>query len=211
MSTPRGATPLGRHFYLFKSKTNSTDCIISAHGGYISEIFAFDVPRGVTLRFYSPHSSTLIDPGLGSFQRKESRALAIEILHGGERCKNYRLQKYQGHHGNENETYESIANGVLQQDLVRGSMFGKLMRAKHDPNSTPDYLQNLLIDLGRQYGGSVLTVRNRWDAKLGVSLSDAIDAARTEMPTIRNFFCLFCRANMLGEDEHQPGQIQYAT
>ncbi len=211
MSTPTGAKALGRYLYLFKSRSNSVDCIVSAHGGYIFENSGFTVPQGVTLRFYSPHSSSLIDPGLGSFQRAAAQAIPVQTVKGGEICCNYLLSKYQGRHGNEDETYESIAKGVNEIDMGRQGLFGALMKAGDTKNPRADNQEKLLLALGRNIGGSVLTVRNRFDVVFGIKLSDAIAAARKEMPTLREFYCIFCRANMLGEDANPDGHVKYAA
>jgi len=211
LSNPQGATALGRYLYLFKSRTNSADCIISAHGGYMFENKAFTVPKGVTLRFYSPHSSSLLDPGLGTFQRSASQAIPVETFTGGQICCNYLLSKYQGRHGNEDETYESIAKGVNDVDMGRQSVFGVLMNKSKVGSVDRDAQEKLLLSLGRNIGGSVLTIRNRFDVVFGVKLSDALAAARKEMPTLREFYCIFCRANMLGDDANPDGRVKYAA
>jgi hypothetical protein len=210
MSTPKGATSLGRYLYLFKSKTNSTDCIISAHGGYMFENRDFTVPSGITLQFFSVHSSTLTDPGINAFQKNQAQAIPVETIQGGAKCRNYLLSKYQGKHNKMDETYESIASGVTQQDTLR-TMFGtKLFKDASTTGGSPDKVEQMLKNIARNHGGSVLTVRNRFDVVFGIPLQDALKAAKKEMPTLRVFYCLFCRSNMVGDDKHQSGVVQYA-
>lgn len=210
MSTPRGATSLGRYLYLFKSKTNSTDCIISAHGGYMSENRSFTVPSGITLQFFSVHSSTLTDPGINAFQKNQAQAKPVETIQGGATCRNYLLSKYQGRHNEMDETYEKIATGVSNQDTLRSAFGNKLFNDASTTTGSQDKVEQTLLNLARNHGGSVLTVRNRFDVVFGVPLQDAIKAAKKEMPTLRVFYCLFCRSNMTGDDRHQSGVVQYA-
>lgn len=209
MAKPHGATSLGRYLYLFKSRTNSTDCIISAHGGYMFENRAFTVPSGVTLQFFSVHSSTLTDPGINSFQKNQAQAKPVETITGGNMCGNYLLSKYQGKHNNMDETYEKIAEGVTNNDNLRTMLGNKLFKDGGSGGSQDKVLQTLQ-SLARNHGASVLTVRNRFDVVFGVPLEDAIKAAKKEMPTLRVFYCLFCRSNMMGKDRHESGVVQYA-
>lgn len=210
MSKPTGATSLGRYLYLFKSRTNSTDCIISAHGGYIFENRSFTVPQGVTLQFFSVHSSTLSDPGIGAFQKSQAQAKPVETITGGNSCRNYLLSKYQGRHNEMDETYEKIADGVGKQDTLRSAFAAKLFKDASTTTGSPDKVEQTLLNLARNHGGSVLTVRNRFDVVTGVPLQDAIKAAKKEMPTLRVFYCLFCRSNMVGKDRNESGVVQYA-
>lgn len=168
MSRPAGATPLGRHLYLFRSKTNSADCIISAHGGYLFDTMSFTVPKGIELRFYSPHSTALLDPGLEEFHEHLAEAVPVEVRTGGKSCRDYLLEKYQGRHNEAGETYDSIVASVRERDKGLG-------------------------------GASVVTIRNRWDLVVGLKLSDVVAAVRREIPTIRRFYCCFCRANVVSD------------
>lgn len=47
------------------------------------------------------------------------------------------------------------------------------------------------------WGGSILTIRNRWNVFTGVPLSEAINAGRKEMPSLRAFHFIFCCFTML--------------
>lgn len=206
---PGGATPIGHgYFYLFKSETNSTDCLISAHGGYIRENRAFTVPSGVKIVFYGQHGAALNDPGIFDIAKKLSKARPVEVVSGGQKCLNYLLTKYQGAHAGSSgtevvETYEQVARAVQTRDFQRADKFKRLLAA--DPKAQAATLDELMAD----WGGSILTVRNRWNVFLGMPLKDAVDAALKEMPTLRFFHCIFCRSYMLGEDPLAAQSVKY--
>lgn len=208
MSTPAGATSLGRYLYLFKSKTNSKDCIISAHGGYISDTKAFRVPDGIELRFFSVHSSSVLDPRIQTFQKNQALAEPVEVFKGGQLCNNYLLTKYQGRHNEMDETYKEVADGVAKQDMLRSGTAGKMFAAARTTGGDNDKLKNALNTLSRNHGGSVLTVRNRIDVVFGIPLEAALKAAMKEMGSLRVFHCLFCRSYMLGKDKHEAMDVK---
>jgi hypothetical protein len=167
MTRPAGATPLGQHLYLFKSSKNTTDCIISAHGGRVFDLASFKVPQGVELKFFGPDTSVLLDPGIVTFDVGRAKANPVETIPGGKRCKDYLLTKFQGRHSKVGETYEVIKDTVeFTDDNPSGS-------------------------------ANVVTVRNRWDVVLGVPLSVVVFAVLKEMPTITCFYCAFCRADQI--------------
>ncbi|GIX10586.1 putative adhesin [Elioraea sp.] len=209
-TTPAGATPIGGgYFYLFKSATNSTDCLISAHGGYIRENRTFTVPAGIRIVFYGQHGAALNDPGIFEIAKKLSKARPVEIVSGGQKCLNYLLSKYQGAHAGASgkevvETYDQVARVVQTRDFQRTDKFKHLLAA--DPSAQSATLQELMAD----WGGSILTVRNRWNVFLGMPLKDAVKAALKEMPSLRTFHCIFCRSYMLGEDPLAAQSVQYA-
>lgn len=208
-TAPMGATPIGGgYFYLFKSTTNSTDCLISAHGGYIRENRTFTVPAGVKIVFYGQHGAALNDPGILAITAQLSRARPVEIVGGGEKCLNYLLSKYQGAHAGKSgkevvETYLQVAAAVELRDVKRTETFENLLAA--DPTAQAATLKELMAD----WGGSILTVRNRWNVFLGMPLKDAVNAALKEMPSLRVFHCIFCRSYMLGDDPLAPQSVKY--
>lgn len=189
--------------YLFKSSTNAYDCIISAHGGFMAENRSFTVPEGVKLYFYSPHGASLIDPGITDFYGNMDIAEPVEVITGGQQCRNYLLSKYQGAHAGESgkevvETYDTISKKVNVADLSRNKIFGQLMRSASLQSPNTKMIQiNMEQLMGRMRGASVLTIRNRWNIVFGVPLSDALKAAKKAIPTLREFHCLFCRSSML--------------
>jgi len=196
---PSGATRCGSYCYLFKSSTNSSDCLISAHGGFVAENRSFTVPSGVSVLFYGEHGAALNDPNISSFSRDINRAQVVETCGPGDDCRNYLLSKYQGAHAGSSgtevvETYEQVAGAGGMRDKVRKAQFEKLLGSK-DEQATQRIFEKLL----ETWGGSILTIRNRWNVLFGVPLNDAIKAARKEMPSLRNFHCVFCRCYMLPE------------
>src|SRR5690348_15019266 len=113
MSIPNGAIAIGSKLYLFKSKSNSTDCLISAHGGYYKTTKSFEVPLGCSVLFYGEHHKTLSDPGI---KLADTHAKPVETVGPGKDCLNYVLSKYQGSHNKAGETYEKIAGRIEFQD-----------------------------------------------------------------------------------------------
>jgi hypothetical protein len=214
MAEPEGATALGRYLYLFKSSTNSTDCVISAHGGYMFENRDFTVPEGITLRFLGEHGASLIDPTIDDFFRNQGDAISVETISGGQKCRNYLLSKYQGAHAGKSgtevvETYGQINQRVDVTDKQRQKNFNQMLRAANVQGGDANVVKMQLEHLDRARGGSVLTIRNRWDVVFGIPLQDALKAAKKEMPTLREFYCLFCRSYMLGDDPKAAQNVQY--
>jgi len=91
---------LGSELYLFAAQTQSTDCIIDAHGGYMFECRTFTVPPNLTLTFYSQHGQEVTDPGQGALRLAEYHDVVngAETITAGNPCKNYLLSKSWGHH-----------------------------------------------------------------------------------------------------------------
>lgn len=197
MAIPEGATALGSNLYLFRSTTNAVDCIISAHGGFISESRTFTVPGKLELRFYSSHGASVIDPSIGEFFRSQERARPVETFTGGDKCPNYLLSKYQGDHNEMGETYGVVNMSMTNRDKQRGKNFNALMRASDADNPNIEMQKLYLEQLTNAPGASVLTIRNRWNVLMGVTLSDAVKAVRKAVPTVGVFHCLFCRSYML--------------
>jgi hypothetical protein len=210
-SRPQGATKCGDYCYLFKSSTNASDCLISAHGGFVAENRSFTVPSGLTILFYGVHGAALQDPNISSFAKLMSKAHPVETITGGNACRNYLLSKYQGAHAGESgtevvETYQQVGDTVAGEDRFRTTKFDQLMK----PGQTVNAQQSVFNELMSTWGGSILTIRNRWNVWLGVPLVDAIKAARKEMPSLRNFHCIFCRCTMLPDSMAQKlGQTQH--
>ena len=209
---PAGATKCGSYCYLFKSSTNSSDCMISAHGGFMAENRSFTVPSGLTILFYGIHGAALLDPNITSFARANSRAVPVETFTGGQSCRNYMLSKYQGAHAGESgtevvETYQQVSNTVSTRDKVRTSNFNKLTK----PGQTVELQEMVFNQLMADWGGSILTIRNRWNVLFGVPLSDAIAAARKEMPSLRLFHCIFCRCTMLPDSVAEETRANEST
>ena len=123
-----GRKDIGDHLILFyKDGGNSnTDLVISAHGGYWARPELgkqtgclrnipgfggwFKVPVGETLHFYVPHKYVLDDPEISN--ALQGLTHKFESSPAGTLVRNYRLNKYQGKHGNEQETYNHISQSI---------------------------------------------------------------------------------------------------
>jgi hypothetical protein len=117
--------PLGDNLYLFTDSEGppSPNLIISSHGGYFSRLElgrATDwkrnipglggwirVPTWTKLFFYSPHRSTLRDPGIAAMG--EFIFDSYEILAPRSKVRNYTLEKFQTEEG---ESYRDIESAV---------------------------------------------------------------------------------------------------
>jgi hypothetical protein len=200
---PKGATPLGSTLYLFKSKTNSTDCLISAHGGYYKGNAGFEVDSGLEIIFYGEHHKTLSDPGV---KLADFDAEPVEVLKGGKLCFNYELSKYQGSHGGTEgkpaETYESINRRVEYNNDRLMSAFNTAITTKNQKVA-----QNNLKAIMSSRSMSVVTIRNRWFSQ-NVYLKDVIKAVRKESPSIKRFHCSFCRS-LVGDDNAQSAKVKW--
>jgi len=197
--TPEGATSLGSKLYIFKSKSNSTDCLISAHGGYYKGTSTFTVATGVEVIFYGVHGNVLQDPGVRLIDYAAKPVQTIPNPQDGRQCLNYVLSKYQGSHGGSPgkpaETYEKIKNRVKFNDDTLSERFTKLTTTQK-PKEGEIILKSILAYKTM----SVVTIRNRWFLSNGdVYLKDAIEEVRKALPGIKRFHCSFCR-NLVGDD-----------
>lgn len=196
--------PLGSKLYIFKSKSNSTDCLISAHGGYHKGTTSFAVDQGVEVVFYGAHGNTLSDPGVKLIDYPAKPAQVIPNRIDGNQCLNYVLSKYQGSHGGTPgkpaETYERIANRVKYNDDTINERFQKLLTT-----TKPDLGERLLKSILQYKTMSVVTIRNRWSGS-DVYLKDVIKAVRKELPGMKRFHCSFCRS-LIGDDNAGSSKI----
>jgi hypothetical protein len=63
----------------------------------------------------------------------------------------------------------------------------------------------------RRLGGSILTIRNRWNIFSGVALETAIEAALQAMPPLNVFPCSFSRSDLSGDDPLEAQRVQYRS
>lgn len=182
---------LGDLFYFFEPSIATDRVIISAHGGHkvVGGTNRFEVPEDVVLRFYSDDTFSVLDPGFNDFYTKE--AAPKEIITEGDFCFDYILSKYQGSHGNESETYDSIGKIISSVTNTRSGMSAKAATAS---GKQKDQMLNIA---NRAKVAAVLTVRNRW-FKGDATLSKVVKAVKQHAPTIVIFDCLFCRSTMFG-------------
>jgi len=187
MSKPDGAMAIGRHLYLFTAKVPTDECLISAHGGGLSGNVMFSVPSGVSVHFYVPHGFTLQDPGIAL---AAARRQPTETVVGPGQCHDYELSKFQGRHGNNAETYESISTRVEREsaDLLK-------YRRRVADASSDVMRQGAQVQLDSVHPFHAVTIRNRF-ASADMRLSEVIRKVREVMPMIKVFHCSFCRSPM---------------
>jgi hypothetical protein len=154
----------------------------------------------------------LIDPNITTFSKSANIAETVNVYGEGDKCINYLLSKYQGKHAGadgktEVENYEQIVKTVRGEDSYRKKQFELAVRAMKLNNQKG--AQGNKAMLLNCWGGSILTVRNRWNVFMGVPLFDAIKAARKEIPTLKRFHAVFCRSNMLGDDLLPSQEVKY--
>lgn len=189
---------LGDLLYLLLPTTPTDRVVISAHGGHavLSKTNQFVVPSDVVLQFYSDDTKSVLDPGFNNFYRQE--AAPKEIITEGEKSFDYLLSKYQGKHGNADETYESIAKVVNDTVAAKSNLQGFAARASSDKGR-----DGFLRSASREKVAAVVTVRNRW-FKGEATLSLVVDAVKTAAPSIVIFDCLFCRSTLFGGSDAVP-------
>ncbi len=195
---------LGDMLYLFESSTTTHRCLITAHGGYWFGTRRFTVPRGVTISLYAPHGTALIDPGI-DFLKADAVVQPEEVIRGGAKCYDYQLSKFQGRHGSQNETYQAINRSVTTGDQDVGAL-------QRDANLALDRgdegtLNQLLVMASTNRNAHVVTVRNRWFNKLGVSLTHVISKVRKSYPEVTEFHCSHCRSNVLRQALNEASNV----
>ena len=161
---------IGNDLYLFRgeNRTSSDEVhlLISAHGGAVYK--QFSVPSGINLHFYTKHGDSIFDPGVYNIMKGDFQP--VESIGSGGTCEDYWLSKYQGSHGNPEETYDSIQRNIKQN-------------------------AQCLSNRGRNfaYHFDVLTVRNRWNNFSGVKLSTVLELLAQNYHNYREVHCSFCR------------------
>lgn len=152
--------------------------VISAHGGIELRLQPkFTISSG-TLHFYSHHGETTDDLGIRNFIHGGKASQRVESLSAGDACYDYYLSKYQGRHGNPDETYESIEAAQRYVDEHNAMLRAAGDRAPKDAVSATPF--------------DVLTIRNRlWSQN--VQLSTALKEVQ-KVHAYRDIHCYFCRS-----------------
>jgi hypothetical protein len=147
--------------YLMKPSTHAArgpdaevHLLISAHGAVLPG--SFTIPAGLDLHFYGKHSAAIRDPG--AYDIMKGNYQVLETQRGGDTCSNYLLSKYQEEGGD--ETYESLQANL---DMNAGAISRLANRTA------------VITDRNFAFEFDVLTIRNRWHHKLGVSFSTVLD------------------------------------
>ncbi|MFO1050922.1 MAG: hypothetical protein U1F36_01750 [Planctomycetota bacterium] len=202
---------LGRRMYLHKMGNGyAPRVLITAHGGIQEKGKTFQLPKGVTVRFFTPHGTVLKDPGVTAILQGKD---ATETITGGA-CYNYELSKYQGRHGGSEgkpaETYESIGKSMANfreaEEKWQAKANPVVEKATYqgvDSLSGPEkaiwkWLMRSYTDYGQIYKDlcDVITIRNRVLSIGEITLKDAIAAALKVNPKYTTFECSFCRSFM---------------
>lgn len=210
-SIPPGAVPVGSKLYFFKSKTNSTDALISAHGGYHKGNNTFKVPSGVEIIFYGIHGNLLQDPGIKLASTKN--VVAVETVTSGGNCVDYVLSKYQGSHGGTAgkpaETYSSINKQLEADSDMLTRQFEALFSEKLQLSpKKQEVVQKTVKNILTTPTMNVVTIRNRWNMVGGdIYLKDVIKAVTKQFPGIKRFHCSFCRG-LIGDDNAGTSVLQ---
>jgi hypothetical protein len=177
---------MGSDFYYWKAVAGHFQdrVIISAHGGISAKAAAdLTVPAGLTLHYYVIHGVIQGDFGLTAFAAPTPPVPLAPIIAGGQNTYNYDLSKYQGRHGNVNETYASIIAGGDNASR-HNAMLDTL---------TPEDIARVGGNVtGRQSLYDIVTVRNRWWSR-GSDLKSALKKIRAlrgnSLVTVECFFC----------------------
>jgi hypothetical protein len=195
---PEGAaTPVGNYLYLFRSPLDTTECLISAHGGYKKSTKTFNLKAGLTVKFYGVHNKVLGDPGLGVME-KNPKVVNSHPNPDGEAVLDYILSKYQGTHSSANETYDKIA-ATLASETHQMKIYLK----------NKDYVEKhpaIKAIYEALKAVHVITIRNRF-MHANVNLSTVIEEITKFDSTIKTFHCSFCRS-LIGDANPETSYVQ---
>lgn len=187
---------VGQNLYLIHANHGRSDFLmISAHGMTAGQPFV--VPGWTRLHFYAPRNRFLIM----DMSKFSLSAIVEEEINGGAHCPNYLLSKYQGRHGDPNETYATL--GALV-DTVRNAIANAppplQIPAHFGPNLRAQRLQEHRATYENLLPFDVLTVRNRsvfaGGSLRGIPLSEIL----AEVGGVHQYsyiFCSFCRGSIL--------------
>jgi hypothetical protein len=198
---PEGAaTPVGNYLYVFRTPLGSTECLISAHGGYKKSTKTFNLKAGLTVNFYGEHHKVLKDPGL-SLMQKKPQIVNSHPDPGGEAVLDYILSKYQGTHSSANETYDEIAS-KLAHDAVQMKEYRNYM----DYVNKNPAIKAIFDALKAVH---VITIRNRF-MHANVNLSTVIEEVTKFDSSIKTFHCSFCRS-LIGDAKPETSSVQFGS
>lgn len=178
---------LGSNFYLFTADDAGKGCdtlVITAHGGiWRGSSRTIHYAHG-DLHYYSKHGVTTDDNGLERFKVdsfNESQRVETVIKHA--KTYNYGLSKYQGRHGNENETYESIMRDSLATFVPKKiNAIGVGAQGFERYNTSSGTFD-------------ILTVRNRYKGlTTGVNLQRVFEELHNRSYLYKSIHCYFCRS-----------------
>lgn len=187
---------IGRNLYLTHGDEGMSDyLLISAHG--LTSGSPFVVPAWAQLHYFAPRGRFLVM----DMSKFNLRAVVEEEIAGGNHSPNYRLSKYQGRHGDADETYATLGTMVDQarNAIAAGPTAPPDIPANIGPNLRRELLRGHRASYENLLPFDVLTVRNRSVFKggslIGIPLSEAL-AAVGRVHQYPFIFCSFCRGSV---------------
>jgi hypothetical protein len=185
---------LGEHLWFFASPLgpNHPQCLIMAHGGYTIGRGVFLVPAGVTMHFYAPHGSTLVNPSVQT-QILENHSAAIHDLGPGRECYRYELGKVLGHGADDGggEYYQSVSRWM--------------------EDATERYGNPRKDGLPPYWAPHIVSVRNRGNRRQTVELESLIEQVRAHNNAVTHFYFLACRAKFTARRGGRRGRLVEAV
>ena len=176
---------------------NTTECVISAHGG--ASIINSTFVSGVELIFYCPHGSTLMDEGILPDILLGTIVSQPPVVPG--QCQDYSLSKYQGRHSGGTETYEMVQT-MDERTVKDAGAFKTQAEQLINTGLTQENVQtfekgfNLLDKVSNYRWKDIVTIRNR-GGRLDPMLSEVITTLRGAGFTYSTIHCSFCRSSVL--------------
>lgn len=155
------------------------------------------VPDWTRLHFYAPRDRFLVM----DMSKFNLTAVVEEEINGANYSPNYLLSKYQGRHGDADETYGALGALVdrVRNAISAGPAPDPQLPADYGPNRKRAELQMHRATYENLLPFDVLTVRNRSVFKggslTGIPLSEAL-AAIGNVHQYSFIFCSFCRGNV---------------
>jgi hypothetical protein len=168
---------IGDYLWFLESQQSAVNpqCLIMAHGRYTLGRGVFHVPAGVTVHFYAPHGSTLVNPSVQT-HILENHSATVRDVGPNEECYRYELGKVFGHGADDGggEYYQNVHQWM--QDA--NDRFGTVRKEGLPPYWAPH----------------VVSVRNRFQMNKLVELESLIAQVRAYRGAISHFYFLACRA-----------------
>ncbi len=188
---------VGQHFRLFHGDNEMSDyLLISAHG--VASGHPFTVPAWTRLHYYAPRDRFLIM----DMDKFNLSAVVEEEIDGGNYSPNYLLSKYQGSHGDADETYDTLGAQVdhVRNAIALGATPAPVLPAHIGPNLRERERRKHMATYENLLPFDILTIRNRSVFKggslIGIPLSEAL-AAVGNVHQYSYIFCSFCRGSIV--------------
>jgi hypothetical protein len=180
---------VGNHIYVFTQNSatgrSTPSCIIAAHGGQTLIRSTFTVPAKTKVTFYCPDGASLTGASIPDISKSLK---SYEDFSGGEVCRDYILEKFQGYH----------ANGFTGLDPIDKALSSMKDSWKDQMTCQQTYTNiNQAVNAGASY--DVVTIRYR-PMRVGITLSQVITQLCAANFVYDNHLCDFCRHYPLAPD-----------